>query len=203
MNIGVWKIYVSLQSVMGYTSFVLKNMMVVNKLKTKVMVFGKKDDKAIIFNGMVIQNTEVYKYLGNIIRPTTICSGDILKENSTFLCDKARKAIFGIFKKLRKIGTLPPKLMLYIFDTLIKPILLYGSDVWDVSPSANNDIDKVLLWFLKCILKVKSSTSNDKTLGEVGAIPPSVQSHIMCWHSIAEWQACQKYNCQTSIHGTV
>ena len=112
-----------------------------NELKTKVMVFGKKDNKAIIFNGMVIQNAEVYKYLGNIIRPTTISSGDILKENSRFLCDKARKAIFGIFKKLRKIGTLPPKLMLYIFDTLIKPILLYGSDVWGVSPSANSDID--------------------------------------------------------------
>ena len=79
-------------------------MMVVNELKTKVMVFGKKDDKPIIFNGMVIQNAEVYKYLGNIIRPTTICSGDILKENSRLLCDKARKAIFGIFKKLTNIG---------------------------------------------------------------------------------------------------
>ena len=162
----------------GLHKFCSRNMMVVNELKTKVMVFGKKDSKAIVFNGMVIQNAEVYKYLGNIISPTTTCSGDILKENSRFLCDKARKAIFGIFKRLRKIGALPPKLMLYIFDTLIKPILLYGSDVWGVSPSANSDIDKVFLWFLKCILKVKSSTSNDITLGEVGAIPPSVQSHI-------------------------
>ena len=66
---------------------------------------------------------------GYIIRPTTICSGDILKEKSRFLCNRARNAIFGIFQKLRKIGALPPKLMLYIFDTIIKPILLFGSDV--------------------------------------------------------------------------
>ena len=130
-------------------------------------MFGKKDYKAIMFNGMVIHNAEVYKHLENIIRPTTICSGDILKENSSFLCDKARKAIFGIFKKLRKIGALPLKLMLYIFDTLIKPILLFGSDVWGVSPSANSDINKVFFWFLKCILKVKSSTSNDITIGAI------------------------------------
>ena len=37
---------------------------------------------------------------------------------------------------------------------------------------------RIATWFLKCILKVKSSTSNDITLGEVGAIPPSVPSHI-------------------------
>ena len=141
-------------------------------------MFNKKDDKAIIFDCMVIQNVEVYKYLGNIIRTTTICSGDIFKENLRFLSYKARKAIFGIFIKLTQIGALPPKLMLHIFDTLIKPILLYGNDVWGVSPSVNSDIDKVFFWFLKCILKVKTSTSNDITLGEVGAIPLSVQSHI-------------------------
>ena len=38
--------------------------------------------------------------------------------------------------------------------------------------------DKVFLWFLKCILKVKISTSNDIILGEFGAVPPSIQSHI-------------------------
>ena len=141
----------------------------VNELKTKVMVFDKKQDKAVIFNG--IQNAEVHKYLGNIICPTTICSGDILKENSRFLCDKARKAIVGIFEKLGQIGALPPKLLLYIFDTLIKPILLYDIDVWGVSSSANSDIAKLFFWFLKCTIKVKTCTRNDITLGEVVAIP--------------------------------
>ena len=47
-----------------------------------------------------------------------------------------------------------------------------------MSQSVNSDIDKVFILSLKCILKVKTSTSNDITLGEVGAIPTSVQSHI-------------------------
>ena len=130
------------------------------------------------FNGAAIHNADFYKYLGNIIRPVNICFGNVFKDNSKFLCDKALKAIFLILKKLRKIGVLPPKLMTYIFDILTKSILLYGSDVWGVSSFANNDIDKVFLWYLKCILKVKISTSNDIILGEFGAMPTSVQSYI-------------------------
>ena len=63
--------------------------MMVNELKTKVMVFDKKQDKAVIFNG--IQNAEVHKYLGNIICPTTICSGDILKKIHDFYATKLGK----------------------------------------------------------------------------------------------------------------
>ena len=33
----------------GLHKFCSRNMMVVNELKTKVMVFGKKDDRAIVF----------------------------------------------------------------------------------------------------------------------------------------------------------
>ena len=72
------------------------------------MVFGKRYEKLITFNGGVIQNADSYKYLGNIIRPVNICSGDIFKDKSKFICDKARKAIFLILKKLRKSGSYLP-----------------------------------------------------------------------------------------------
>ena len=39
----------------GLHKFCSRNMMVVNELKTKVMVFGKKDDNAIIFNGILFR----------------------------------------------------------------------------------------------------------------------------------------------------
>ena len=92
----------------GLQKFCSRNMMIVNELKTKVMVFSKRDEKVITFNGVAIQNADSYKYLGNIIRPVNMCSGDVFKDNSKFLCDKARKAIFLILKKLRNIGVLLP-----------------------------------------------------------------------------------------------
>ena len=51
----------------GLQQFCSRNMMIVNKLKTKVMVFRKRDEKLITFNGVAIQNAVSYKNLGNII----------------------------------------------------------------------------------------------------------------------------------------
>ena len=68
--------------------------------------------------------------------------------------------------------------MFYIFDSLVRPILLYGSDVWGHSCKSSKTIDKMLHWFIRCALKVKSTTSNVIVVSESGQIPPSVYSHI-------------------------
>ena len=80
--------------------------------------------------------------------------------------------------KLRHLGSLPPRLMFYLFDSLVRPILLYGSDVWGHSCKSSKTIDKMFHWFIRCALKVKSTTSNVIVVGESGQIPPSVYSHI-------------------------
>ena len=84
--------------------------------KNKIMVFSKRDEKLITFNGVTIHNADLN--LGNIIRLVNICSGDVFNDNSKFLCHKARKAILLILNKLRNIGVLPSKLIMSIFDTL-------------------------------------------------------------------------------------
>ena len=48
---------------------------------------------------------------------------------STFIGDKARKAIFGLQKKLNCIKALPTEIRFDIFDTMIRPIITYTSDV--------------------------------------------------------------------------
>ena len=68
--------------------------------------------------------------------------------------------------------------MLKAYSTLIQPILLYGSDVWGHSKNGGECIDKTCLFFLRCILKVKKSTSNIMCFGELGVIPPSILANI-------------------------
>ena len=82
---------------------------------------------------------------------------------------------------------LPPHIMLHVFETLIKPILTYGGDVWGISKNARCMIDKLYLNFARCVLGVKSTTSNHIVHGECGRIPPSVSVEIATmkyWHRL-------------------
>ena len=95
-----------------------------------------------------------------------------------------KKAIFAMFKRLKNLGILPVKIMIYLFQSLIRPILVYGSDVWGVNSNATKAMDKVFLWYSRTILKVKSNTCNVITLGECGVILPSIICHkqVMCYY---------------------
>ena len=56
-----------------------------------------------------------------------------------------------------------------LFNKLVKPILLYGCEVWGYG---NIDfIEGVQLIFSKCILNMKSSTPNSMVYGEAGTLP--------------------------------
>ena len=67
--------------------------------------------------------------------------------------------------------------MFYLYETLIQPIVLYGSDIWGAYPNCTKDINTVFLWFIRCTLNVKATTCNIITIGESGIIPPSIKCH--------------------------
>ena len=162
----------------GLFGFCSKNRMIVNELKTKIMVFGNGAKGNVIFNGKHLDWVEKYKYLGNIINSTKQMNSDIFKENSKYLCNKARGTIFSFFKKTKSFGTLSPELMVQAYKTLVQPILLYGSDNWGISKTMCESIDKVCLFFIRCILRVKTSTSRLMCFGELGITPPSILAKI-------------------------
>ena len=82
--------------------------MVVNKMKTRVMICGSSTDNAKIkFNNKVLDVVDQYEYLGNIIKRTKRSNGDIFGENYQYLCNRAKQAIFAIYKRLKNIGILP------------------------------------------------------------------------------------------------
>ena len=64
---------------------------------------------------------------------------------------------------------LPIDLQIDLFNKTVKPILLYGCEIWGYG---NNDIiERVQLKILKHILNMKSSTPNCMVYGESGAKP--------------------------------
>ena len=110
-------------------------------------------------------------------------------------------------KKTKDCGTLSPKLMIYLFDSLVRPVLTYGCAVWDTRSNGGVgwgggggwgwvggwvgvgvgggwgggvQVDKIHLWYLRALLGIKATSSNVITLGECGSIPPSVTIQANC-----------------------
>ncbi|XP_071136947.1 uncharacterized protein [Mytilus edulis] len=99
----------------------------VNIGKTKVMVFSKRKSKMdfdFILDGTSLEIVDSYTYLGLL-----------LNYNGSFVCAKkklveqSQKALFAVYTKIRNLH-LPIDLQLKLFDYLVEPILLYGSEIW-------------------------------------------------------------------------
>ena len=148
----------------GLIRFCLPNQMVVNNVKTKVMTFGKPLAVNLEFNGTSLEVVQSYKSLGILINSTRTITGNVFKLHPDYLGGQAKKAAFTIFNKTKRIGSIPPKHMLYLYQSMIQPVLLYGSEIWGFHEGSSKTVDKFYLWFARIILNVKATTCNLITL---------------------------------------
>jgi hypothetical protein len=140
--------------------------MKVNVNKTKIMVFGfgkLRQNLKFIYKNVDIEIVKQFNYLGVIFTKT--CNFDVTKKH---LFDKALKAMYEVLK-MGRLYKLSVKIQLDLFDKMIKPILLYGCEVWGFG---NNEIlERVHLIFCKVLLNLKTSTPNYMVYGELGRYP--------------------------------
>ena len=93
--------------------------MVFARSKTRI-----RNIRSFKFGNMDLDQVEDYIYLG-------ICfnrNGSFVKAKR-LLHDKASKAMYSLMQKGRRLN-LPTDVMLKLFDMCIKPILVYGCEVW-------------------------------------------------------------------------
>ena len=164
----------------GLYSFCKNNLMIVNEIKTKCMTIGKCDKIKLEFNNKPIEEVDQYKYLGVLLKSIRRSNDCIFNENPVYLCEKANKALFAMLRKVKYAGSLPPRIMFYLFESLVKPILTYGSDVWGYKPSLLSHMDRAYKKFLKYTLHIKANTSDLMVYGESGCLPPSIDTTIYC-----------------------
>ena len=95
----------------------------------------------------------------------------MLKYNDTFQVvrkynvDKAKKALFKLDVLMSKID-LGIDIKILLFDEMIKPILLYGCEVW-----GHEDIEQIEVFhrnFLRRLLRIRKSAPKAMTYGELG-----------------------------------
>ena len=156
-----------LNALKKYTS---KNGMTLNIEKTKVMIFNKSGRhmrRQFYFGENKIETTRQYKYLGFMMTP----SGEIttgLKD----LKDRASRALMSMKYKLGPLFKNKPLISSQLFNSLVKPILLYASDFWGILKlPQNNPIENLHLSFCKQLLGVQKQTTNIGVLLELGQVP--------------------------------
>jgi len=111
----------------------------------------------------------------NIFGSIKNCNGNVLYKNASYTQERGRKAVFSLLQKARSLGNLTPAVYFTLFNALVQPILLYGSDVWGAKPLKNNK-DKVSLEFIKLILGVKPNTCTIMVYGESGRYPIDIDA---------------------------
>jgi len=131
--------------------------------KTKIVVFSKgrlPRNLHLNYNGTNIEIVKDFNYLGIYFSQTG--SFKVYKKH---LSEKAIKAMYEVIKKRRK-HNLSISCQFDLFDKLVKPILLYGCEIWSFG---NNDIlEKIHSKFCKIILHLKASIPNCMIYGELG-----------------------------------
>jgi hypothetical protein len=141
----------------------------INVNKTKICIFEKRktvsDFQWYIYNNK-IEIVDTFCYLGVVFKHT----GN-LKDAAKTLHEQALKAYNNLLSVFNRVK-IDLKTKLSMFDTLVVPILLYGSEIWGVYNY--KEIDKLHLRFCKYILGVRPQTSNVAVFGELGRKPLSV-----------------------------
>ena len=142
--------------------------MTVNLNKSEIIVFRNggplRNSERWTYNGKTVKVTNMYKYLGLLFTPKLSWS-----RSKNKLAAQARKAICSIKLYQKPFGHFSQQEMFKLFDSMVVPILTFGSEIWGFSYS--EEIERVQIDFCRYFLGVNTSVNNSVILGECGRLP--------------------------------
>ena len=145
----------------------------VNIGKTKVLIFSRgrlSQNLSFTYDNKNLEITNEFTYLGLVFSKT-----GSFKANQKMLVKKATSAMYDVLRKGRH-NNLSIKCHLDLFDKVVKPILLYGCELWGFE---NTDlIERVHLKFCKILLHLKESTPSYMVYGELGRYPLNIDIKV-------------------------
>lgn len=151
----------------------------INLKKSNVMIFRANGhyipNHKFSLNNTNIEIVDKQTYLGLVFTP----SGKFSYAR-TVLSNKAKKTVGHIRSLLSNCTTIPISLLLKLFDSLVKPVLLYGCEIWGPelllykTEFDRSAIEQTHLRFCKQILNIPFYSSNMKCRAELGRVPLSI-----------------------------
>ena len=140
----------------------------INIEKTKAMIFekGRHSQYDFYIYNTAIEVVDSFKYLG-----ITLFKNGNWYRSQKCIAKHASFALHNLFTIFNNIE-LPIIQKCKLFDTLVAPILNFGSKIWGMHDAT--DIELIHTKFLRRILGVKKSTNLSALYGELGRTPLAV-----------------------------
>jgi hypothetical protein len=186
-----------LQTMLGTLErFSRRTGLTVNRDKTKVVVFGAQLQKArqkgaFYIDGGAIETVGSYRYLGVEVS----CSGRLTPAVQA-LSTAGRWATHALRQRCIEIQLYDPGLRSELFDSLVRPILLHGAEIWRATrqiglttfeSQERDPTEQVHRSFFRSLLGVRASTSGVSILGEFGRVPlfvDRVRAISLCYNRL-------------------
>ena len=163
--------------------YCLKWKLKVNLSKTKIVIFrpsGRIPKCDFYLSGHSLEIVKHFKYLG-----LTLTSNGSFKAGISELVHKAQKAWYGLRSKINFELWNNPAILLKLYDSMIRPIALYGTEVWSqqfakqlsdtsLTNIDNLDFEKFNNKICKQILGVGKYSVNLASRLELGRMPLSI-----------------------------
>ena len=125
------------------------------------------------FDGKNAEIVSFYKYLGMFFTPKLVWTKS-LKSQAL----QALKASASIFKYQKNFGFFNPEDAFKLFDSVVKPILCYGSEIWGYK--YYEKIEKIQSRFCKRFCCLSPNTPDILALGECGRLPVAITYMVRC-----------------------
>ena len=156
------------------------------------------------YKDSVVKIVNAFKYLG-VWFSTRLSFSHSLESQKA----KAKAGIVETLKTLWKLGDVSPIFFFFfflkLFDSQIKPILLYGSEIWGMQMDLQ--IEKAHLFALKRLVNVCPKTPNDMVYGETGRTPlhldakvSSIRFRLRLMRTEARRLPRKAYNMLANVH---
>ena len=147
----------------------------VNQEKTKVVVFSRSrypQNYSFSIDESILGITNEYKYLGLLLQ-----RNGTYKKAATTLAGQANKALFSLMSKASHLHYPKPALLGHLFDSLVRPILEYASEIW--GGNLVKEIEQVHRRFCKFALGLPQSATNLAIYGELGRFPLEIRRNAI------------------------
>ena len=146
-------------------------MKVIDEIKVDSKAFFRYAEKSVIrskigpfnLNWKPLQIVTSFKYLGLSFNFNGKFNAGV-KE----LKEQGRRAMFALLKKCRHLE-LPISVQFELFNSLVRPILTYGSEIWGYN--CVNIIESLHLEFCKYVLHMKKEHTQLFRIWRIGTIP--------------------------------
>ena len=169
----------------------IEKKMIYGLKKTKYMVIntGKEPEEVIeerVKEG-IVQETDIYKYLGMVINKLGNLKDHILELNRK--CEVINREIrnYAIGAK-HQVGKEESRVKLKLYETCLMPALLYGLEAWGkIDKDEMNEIEKIQGRALKRIFNLPISTSYIGLIMEIDTWPANQRmqySIMILYHNI-------------------